>query len=147
MKKLITFALIAAVFAACSDDKNRAQELKDQAFQSVIDSVALAMTNKLPVMIDNFTRLDSVKSGARKSINYYYTLVSVDLDTINANDSISLDEIMVAMDEALTDGVKNNASLEVYRSNDAVINYHYFDRNSKFLFDVSITPDKYVEEE
>lgn len=146
MKKLITLALIAAVFAACSDDKNRTQELKDQAFQTVIDSVALAMADELPSMIDDYTRLDSVKSGARKSINYYYTLISVDIDTIAAMDSITLDDIEMAMDQALTDGVKNNATLAVYRANNAVINYHYWDRNAKFLFDVSVTPEKYLEE-
>lgn len=107
----------------------------------VIDKVMMAMASEInkscPFMVDAETRLDNSIALPKNTFQYNYTLINVEIENVN------LDEIKGQMEPYLIDLVKTNEQMKPLRTLKTTINYFYKDKAGKFLFMVSVTPDKY----
>lgn len=116
--------------------------VKQLFFKSpVIDKAMMAMASEInkscPFMVDAETRLDNSIVISKNTLQYNYTLINVEIANVNPA------EIKEQMEPYLFEMVKNNPQMEVLRKLKTTINYNYKDKAGKFLFMVSVTPDKY----
>ncbi|HET6559813.1 MAG TPA: hypothetical protein VFG54_20980 [Prolixibacteraceae bacterium] len=107
----------------------------------ILDKAMMAMASEInkscPLMVDAETRLDNSAALTNNTFQYNYTLINVEINTVNP------EEMKGYMEPYLIDQVKNNKQMELFRKLKTTINYSYKDKTGKFLFMVSVTPDKY----
>lgn len=131
LKDLVSIFLIATLlpaFSSCSSSKkNRfAKEAEEQ--------------NRLcPMMVDSYTRADSIRyTRTDNTFHYYYTLMG---DADNATVAHRKQE---ELQTQLPIEVKQAAGLTIHRNNRVAMKYIYFsERSGRELFRVVITPDMY----
>lgn len=117
---------------------------KPDQVQLAIEESSRALNAKLPMMVDQITQLDSTNTSANRTLNYYYTLVGLDLDSIlQNNDTGAINHFEKAMYRVLVENVKKGEEMAFYRDNNATLAYHYYATSKDFLFDVIISPDRY----
>ncbi|MDP4687314.1 MAG: hypothetical protein NWR30_09315 [Salibacteraceae bacterium] len=112
--------------------------------QLAIEESSKTMNAKLPMMVDQITQLDSTNTSANRTLNYYYTLVGLDLDSILLNnDTGAINHFQKAMYRVLSENIIKGEEMAFYRENEATLAYHYYASSKDFLFDVIISPDHY----
>jgi hypothetical protein len=140
LKKLMTMTAIACSLIACD---NPAKE--DEVAKAIKES-SDELNATLPMMVDDLTRLDSSTTGENRTLNYYYTLVGLNLDSvILVNDTATLNEFQNIMYQVLLENVQITQDMAFYRENQATLNYQYYTSSNDFAFDVSIGPDDYAD--
>lgn len=90
-----------------------------------------------PVLVDEETRLDSVTVLPGNVFQYNYTLVHLEQAAVN------VENIQQEMQPYLTNMVKTNPELKIFRKNNTTMNYYYRDKNGVFLFKIAVTPELY----
>lgn len=107
----------------------------------LLDKAMMAMASEInkscPLMVDAETRLDNSTAMTNNTFQYNYTLINVEVETVNP------EEMKGYLEPYLIDMVKNNQQMALFRKLKTTINYSYKDKAGKFLFMVSITPEKY----
>ena len=124
---IITISLL--FFFSCSSSKEKmfAKEAEEQ-------------DRLCPMMIDNYTRADSIRyTTADNTFHYYYTLMG------DADNTDVANQKRKELQEQLPVEIKQATGLTIHRNNRVVMEYIYFsDRSGSELFRVVITPDMYL---
>ncbi|NDV82942.1 hypothetical protein [Bacteroides sp. 51] len=120
--------LLLSFLSSCSSSKEKmfAEEAEEQ--------------NRLcPMMIDNYTRADSIRyTTTDNTFHYYYTLIG-DADNIEV-----ANQKRQELQEQLPIEVKKATGLTIHRNHHVTMKYVYFSgSNGNELFRVVITPDMY----
>lgn len=103
---------------------------------TLVESVSY-VNRKCPVMIDYATRLDNVVAVEDKEVQYNYTLVSLEKETMDA------EALKNEMEPNMLRLVKTNHTLKPFRDMGVILSYHYKDRNGEELFKIVFTPEQY----
>lgn len=126
-----TFLFITVIIfllASCSSSKEKmfAKEAEEQ-------------DRLCPMMIDNYTRADSIRyTTIDNTFHYYYTLMG---DADNVQIAYQKRE---ELQEQLPVEIKQAAGLTIHRNNHVTMEYVYFsDSSGNELFRVVVTPDMY----
>lgn len=126
---LIIFAGISSMFiTSCSSSKKK-----------VFEQEAAEQNRLAPIMIDVYTRVDSVRySASDNSFRYYYTLTG-DAD----NKEVAVQK-RKELQEQLPAEIKEAPGLTIHRNHKVVMEYIYFsEQTGEELFRVKITPEMY----
>ncbi|MDC9722946.1 MAG: zinc ribbon domain-containing protein [Urechidicola sp.] len=99
--------------------------------------VASEINKTCPIMIDSETRLDNTISLPDKILQYNYTAINI------VKDSLNIDDAKNQLEPNIINIVKNNPQMKTLKDYKTTFNYYYKDKNGKFLFIISVTPDKY----
>lgn len=110
-----------------SIDANNITQLEDLVHQN---------NARCPIMIDEYTRMDSITLLPAKHVLFNMT-VGLKKEDIN------LDVVKPIIDSAVINDVRNMPVFEAYRQFRTTIVYFYKDREGMFLFSVKVTPDEY----
>lgn len=107
--------------------------------EKVFERVAVQMTKKCPLVINEFTRLDSVIYLPNGNINqYYYTLLG------NADDAQSIEANRGKMESVLINEISNSLDMREYKEYHTTMEYIYYsDKNQSELLRLKITPEQY----
>lgn len=101
-----------------------------------LQMLSAGLSEKCPMMVDDITRLDSVRSQGIV-LNYYYTLMGVDKgmgDFSQAGQQIGVQ---------ILEQVKTSPDMSTLRRNRVTFGYIYRDRNGTLLFELEIPPEQY----
>ena len=112
----------------------------DASFFSVekqLEKVVKDTNSKLPVVIDETTRLDSMSVLGVEILNYYYTCILWDKEDVDLN---SFDE---HMSSHLLNTVKTSPDLKIFRDLGITMIYIYNDKDGDLLYTYKATPDMY----
>ncbi|PWB25894.1 hypothetical protein [Flavobacterium sp. HTF] len=90
-----------------------------------------------PLTIQEGIRLDSVSLPEKQVAQYNLTLVNVEKSTAE------VDVIKQEIEKSLISTAKANPGLQVFRDNDFILIYNYYDKKKVSLFNVKILPDQY----
>jgi hypothetical protein len=93
--------------------------------------------NACPMMISNDIRMESVNTLPHNTIQYDFTLVRVQ------KESIDVEALKKSVEKEIFATSKTNPSLEAFRDNGSKVIYNYKDGNEKELFTITLTPDLY----
>ena len=98
---------------------------------------AKQMNKHCPTMVDEETRLDKVSALANKSLQFNYTLIYRD------KDSVPIGNLKQFMEPVILNKIKNSPTLSKYVSKDLTWVYNYSDKNGDFIFKITYTPDQF----
>jgi zinc-ribbon domain len=107
------------------------------SFDKNMMKAASELNKSCPMMVDRETRLDNAIALPNNIFQYNYTLVNFDKSMLNA------DTIKNRLEPSLTNNVKSNPELKVYRDNHVTLAYNYRDKKGEFILKISITPEMY----
>lgn len=109
------------------------------SIDKVMLDVAVQMNESCPMMVDDETRLDNVVAMPGNIFQYNYTLIHVEKATAD------IDELTSFLQTSITNDVKTNPDLQIYRDNQTTMTYNYRDKNGKSLTVISVVPEDYKE--
>jgi hypothetical protein len=115
------------------------QQCATPSFDKAMMQAASELNKTCPIMIDKETRLDNALALPGNVFQYNYTLVNAIKDSI---DIASFEEYMKPL---ITNMVKTNPDLKLYRDNEVTMTYYYKDMNGVFIAKISITKDLYAD--
>lgn len=87
-------------------------------------------------MVDVETRLDKVNALADNSLQFDYTLIYRD------KDSVSIGNLKQYMEPEILNKIKTSPTLSKYLSKDLTWIYSYNDKNGDFIFKITYTPEQ-----
>ena len=90
-----------------------------------------------PIMISNDIRMEGVNTLPHNTVQYDFTLVSVQ------KESIKVEDLKKSVEKEIMASSKTNPSLEAFRDNGSTVIYNYKDNNQEELFKITLTPDMY----
>lgn len=97
---------------------------------------AKEMNKQCPTMVDVETRLDKVNAFADNSLQFDYTLIYRD------KDSVSIGNLKQYMEPEILNKIKTSPTLSKYISKDLTWIYSYNDKNGDFIFKITYTPEQ-----
>ena len=108
---------------------------------TVIDAAMLQLTSETnkhcPMMIDQETRFDNVTALPGKILQYNYTMVHVDADSIDS------DGFLNYIEPRIINNVRTNPDMQFQRTSRMTLNFSYSDKDGEFICKISVSPDKY----
>jgi len=110
---------------------------KQPSIDKVLMEAASEINKTLPIMVDQYTRLDNTIALPDKSLQYNYTLVELTAEEVN------VDTIKKYMEPTIINTVRTSPDLKIYRENKVTMIYNYKDKNGVFVYKLSVTPDMY----
>lgn len=117
------------------------QHLFFPSFDKQMKKAAEEVNKKCPVVLDEYSRLDSASTIGDKSFLYYYTLVDLEKSEVN------LDTVNKYIRPYIINNVKTNPELKPFRNHQVTMDYNYYDKNGVFVTKISVTPDMYADQE
>ena len=94
------------------------------------------MNKHCPTMVDVETRLDKVNALADNRLQFDYTLIYRD------KDSIAIGNLKQYMEPVILGKIKTSPTLNKYIQKDLTWIYSYNDKNGDFIFKITVTPDQ-----
>ena len=111
---------------------------KAPSFDKVLMQTASEINKTCPISIDQYTRLDNTVALPGNIFQYNYTMVTLAKSDVNA------DTLKMKIEPGIVNTVKTSPDMKVFRDNKTTINYSYKDKDGVFVFQISVTPDKYT---
>lgn len=102
-----------------------------------LEKVAAELNQKCPMQVDQETRLDKAAYVAPKTIQYHYTILPADKDSID--DASGPKNFLIKQAQ---DNLDQAPGMKLFREKDVTLQYFYHDKNGKPLFDFAIQPTK-----
>ncbi|HMI07783.1 MAG TPA: hypothetical protein VK528_09580 [Flavobacterium sp.] len=103
-----------------------------------LQKVVTEMNKKCPLKVDADTQIDNTQFIAPKTIQYNYTILTIDKDS-SAVDPADMKKMLQSQSQQSLD---NSAEMELFRKNEVTLKYNYKDKNGKDLLDFAIQPTK-----
>lgn len=129
MKKYL-FLLMTSLIVITSCQKSK---------EKVFEEWAKDYTKHCPVILDEFTRVDSMVYFPLTNTNCYYYTVTGSMD--NADSIRNNKEELI---KSLTDGVINSINLKPYKDYHTTLEYIYYSsKTKKELLKIAVTPQMY----
>jgi hypothetical protein len=88
-------------------------------------------------MIDEATRLDNVEALPGNTMQYNYTLVTLNRSEINT------DVFIKGIEPSILNNVKTNQEMKFMKKMKTTLIYHYSDMNGEYVHQFTVTPDMY----
>ena len=110
---------------------------KKPTIDKVIMEAASEINKSCPIMVDKDTRLDNVLAMPNNSIQYNYTLVNFEDDTIE------VDELTDYLRPIIVNNIKTNPDMKWYKDNRVTFLYNYKNRKGVFILKLKVTSDEY----
>lgn len=92
----------------------------------------------MPFVLDDFVSADSVSLLKNDELKYNFTLIKVD----DSSTRLYVDALKYKMKSECQTYYETNEGMKPFRENGIVVNYFYYDKNGKYLFDFSIKSNK-----
>ncbi|MGE5427106.1 MAG: hypothetical protein ACM3O8_04360 [Methylococcaceae bacterium] len=135
---IIGFVVAFTVIGLMSATVLSMQKIIKPLFTGKILETAVSEVNKgCPMMIDQYTRLDSASVISDNSLQYNYTLINTELSEINQ------DTVKKYLFPEIINNVKTSPEMKVYRDLKTTFIYSYRDKNGLAILKFPVTPDMY----
>jgi hypothetical protein len=90
-----------------------------------------------PRMIDEDTRLDSVKSKPGRIYIYYYSALNLD------RTELDIDEACEIMKESILENMKGDINMAEFGKNNVTIYFNFNDKNALELCSIRVVPEEW----
>jgi len=94
------------------------------------------MNKHCPTMVDVETRLDKVNALSDNRLQFDYTLI------YREKDSVAIGNLKQYMEPVILGKIKTSPTLSKYLNKDLTWIYSYNDKNGEFIFKITVTPDQ-----
>ncbi len=111
--------------------------LKFPVMNKFMELKAAEINKSCPIMIDEYTRLDSASVMADNSFQFSYTLVQMDASALNP------DTVRKYMEPGIVEHVRLSPDMKLFRDSKITIVYKYNDKNGEDVLAIQVPPDRY----
>jgi len=111
--------------------------VQDKLIGKELTALVTKYNTACPIMISNDIRMESVNILPNNMVQYDFTLVNVQ------KESIDVAALKKSVEKEILVSSKTNPSLDAFRDNDSTVIYLYMDSNRKELFKITLTPEMY----
>ena len=108
-------------------------------FDEVLMKTASELNEACPLMVDAETRLDNAAAMPNNTFQYNYSLMTL------VKDSMDISSFEAYLIPQITNNIKTNPDMELFRVNQVTMNYKYVDKNGVFVTKISVGPEQYNE--
>lgn len=108
-------------------------------FDKVLMKTASELNKACPLMVDAETRLDNAAAMPNNTFQYNYSLMTL------VKDSMDISGFEAFLIPQITNNIKTNPDMELFRVNQVTMNYKYVDKNGVFVTKISVGPEQYNE--
>lgn len=108
-----------------------------QDFSDQLNEEISALNADCPVVLDELTTLDSAKSPAELTVEYFYTLKEFDARLMDTS------EFSRVLKAELLDQNKEDEKVKGMLDAGVTMQYTYYDENSRFISSVALGPEDY----
>lgn len=109
------------------------------SIQKTLVRIANETNKSLPMLLDQYTRLDTTIAGGENRFIYLYTLLDVDISSLNK------DEFTSQMKPNLINSYKTLAAMDAFRKMDVEITYTYRSEKGVEFTSITISPKDFSE--
>lgn len=99
--------------------------------------IASEINKSCPLMVDSETRMDNITALPNHIFMYNYTLINYELGAFDTT------EIKKQLEPLILNFVKTSPQMKQIRELKFTLLYHYKDKNGKYLFQITATPQQY----
>jgi hypothetical protein len=132
VRKIIQIAVVVVLISVA-----QYYFVKDKSVGSELTALVIKYNAACPMMISNDIRMESVNSLPYNTVEYDFTLVHVQ------KESVAVEALKKSVEKEIMASCKTNPSLEAFRDNNSTVIYNYKDRDQKGLFKITLTPEMY----
>jgi hypothetical protein len=125
-------AVVGFMIARAVIESNRRDE--PLSFYKALVQTSNKINAKLPMQVDNETRLDATVVGPGNRLTYLYTLTSLSSDDVNVAD------LTAALKPRLVDGYRTSVGMAAFRRAKVELYYQYRDKDSNSLTTIVVSP-------
>jgi hypothetical protein len=100
-------------------------------------TVAMELNKSCPMILDKETRLDNAIALPGKKFVYNYSLINLSIDQVN------IQQLREYIQPRVTNTVKTEPSMKMFRDNQVTMVYRYVDKAGVFVMEIPVTPDAY----
>jgi hypothetical protein len=111
--------------------------VKDKSVGNELTALITKYDAACPIMISNDIRMESVNTLPHNTVQYDFTLVHVQKETVD------VEALKKSVEKEIMASSKMNPSLQAFRDDDSIVIYSYKDSNQNELFKITLTPDMY----
>lgn len=105
-----------------------------------LSAMAEEINAQCPMLIDRNTRLDHTVALPNQVFQYNYTLLNFSAATTN------VEALKTQVEPIITNSIKTAPDMKAFRDQKMTMNYQYKDSLGIFMFELSISPEKYLEQ-
>lgn len=126
----IAFFVTIAISVMCTG--------RNDTVKQTIIKTSEEINKKCPMVIDAYTQLDNTTvTDNPLTLAYLYT-VSINKDSL----ALDINEAKKNLITTTQNAANTSPEMAYMRDNAILLKYHYKDKNGKYLFDFTITPEK-----
>lgn len=103
----------------------------------VLETAVNEVNKNCPVMVDEYTRLDSASLVSDHEMQYNYTLINTELEEVNQ------DTVKKYVMPEIINNVKTSPDLKAFRDLKTTLIYSYRDKNGLAILKIPVTPEMY----
>lgn len=107
------------------------------SFDKAMMKMASELNEACPIMADSDTRLDNAAAMPGNSFQYNFTLVNLTKAEMNVDDFVEY------MTPQITNNIKTNPDMHVFRENLVTLIYDYKDKDGQHITKITISPQQY----
>lgn len=108
------------------------------SFEESMEKLGKEINKGCPVMVDEFTQLDSVSVNKdNRTFKYHYTISGLDMEGTDMNSTYE------RMKKVLIDALKVSPELKVMKKNDVTFYYIYSSKEREKLLEITVGPSDY----
>lgn len=107
------------------------------AIDEEIVRLAEELTRNCPIMIDSETRLDNAIAMPSNTLQYNYTLVNAE------SDSVDVIEMRSYIKPIILNKVRTSPEMKIFRDLRVTMAFIYRDRDGEFMMKIAFSPDEY----
>lgn len=131
---VVAFTVISLVTATIFGMQNI---IKPFFTGKVMETAVKEVNKNCPMMVDQYTRLDSASVISENSMQYNYTLIDTELADVNQ------DTVKKYVFPEIINNVKSSPDLKVFRDLKTTFIYSYRDKNGLAILKFPVTPEMY----
>ncbi len=136
-KQKMIQAVIGAVAAVIGYFLIQQVLFEKPSVDTAIMEAASEINKSCPIMVDKDTRLDNVLAMPNNSLQYNYTLVNFEDNTI------AVDELTDYLRPLIVNNIKTNPDMKWYKDNKVTFLYNYKNGEGVFILKLKVIPDEY----
>jgi hypothetical protein len=103
------------------------------AFDRALVDTASQLNAKLPMQVDQYTRLDSTAPGPGRRFTYMYTLSGFP-------EGVTPSDAAAALRPSLVNAYKTIPQMAIFRDNGVEMHYIYRDTSGKYVAEIVVSP-------
>lgn len=105
--------------------------------EKALMKAASEVNKSCPQMVDQDTRLDNAMALPENDLQYNYTLVNLSKEDLN------IKEFENYMIPQITNDVKTNPGLQIFREKKVTMKFYYRDKNGESITLIEVSPKEY----